>query len=111
MNFAKRLWNDDLGFVISAELVLVATIMVIGLIVGMATVRDQVVQELGDVADTIGSINQTYSYSGVEGHSSSTAGSERLDLLDMCDNIDNLDNDSDEPGCIEINDIFASPEG
>lgn len=81
----SRLWNDEAGFVISSELVLVATILVIGMIVGLTTVRDQVVQELADVAGAISDVNQSYSYSAVIGHTSSTAGSDFVDLVDFCD--------------------------
>ena len=80
-----RLWNDEAGFVISSELVLVATILVIGMIVGLTTVRDQVVQELADVAGAISDINQSYSYSAVRGHTSVTAGSDFIDKQDFCD--------------------------
>lgn len=61
---AQSLWRDESGFIISAELVLIATILVIGLIVGMSEVQHAVVAELNDVADAIGSANQSYSYSG-----------------------------------------------
>lgn len=84
-NLVLRLWSDDAGFTVSAELVLIATITVIGLIAGLATVRDQVIQELGDVAIAIGQINQSYSWSAVTGHSSSTAGSFFSDQPDYCD--------------------------
>ncbi len=94
-----RLWSDDAGFVISTELVLVATILVLGVIVGLTTVRDAVVQELGDLALAIGSINQSYTFSGVTGHTSSTAGSLFVDLEDFCEGTDNADA---EPGCITV---------
>lgn len=81
----RNLWNDEAGFIVSAELVLIATIMVIGLIVGMATVRDQVIQELADVAQAISNVNQSYSWSGVTGHTSSVAGSSFDDTTDFCD--------------------------
>jgi len=84
-NVFTRLWNDEAGFVISSELVLVATILVIGMIVGLTTVRDQVVQELADVAGAISDINQSYSYSAVTGHTSQTAGSDFIDKEDFCD--------------------------
>lgn len=58
------LWKDDAGFIVSAELVLVATILVIGLIVGLSEVQHAVVSELNDVADAIGELNQSYSFSG-----------------------------------------------
>jgi uncharacterized membrane protein YkgB len=61
----RNLWNDEAGFIISAELVLVATIVVIGLIVGLVMVRNQVVQELADVAQAIGNLSQTYCFPGI----------------------------------------------
>jgi uncharacterized membrane protein YkgB len=64
-NCFARLWDDEAGFIISAELVLVATIVVIGLIVGLVMVRNQVVQELADVAQAIGSLSQTYCFPGI----------------------------------------------
>lgn len=66
-----QLWNDENGFVISAELVLVATILVIGLIVGLAEVQNAVVNELNDVGDAVGSLNQSFFF---HGHSSNSGG-------------------------------------
>ncbi len=60
----KQLVNDESGFIVSAELVLIATILVIGLIVGMVEVQSSVVQELNDVGEAIGRLNQSYYYSG-----------------------------------------------
>jgi len=60
------LWADEAGFIISAELVLVATIVVIGLIVGLVVVRNQVVQELVDVGQAFGAMSQTYAYAGTK---------------------------------------------
>ena len=34
MKLLRRLWTDEAGFVVSTELVLVATVLVIGLLVG-----------------------------------------------------------------------------
>ena len=85
MKMASKLWMDEAGFIVSSELVLLATIVVIGIIAGMTTVRDQVVTELGDVADAISEVDQTYSYSGVVGHSASTAGSSFNDEFDFCE--------------------------
>jgi hypothetical protein len=88
MQMLRKLWKDQDGFVVSTELVLVATILVIGMVVGLATVRNAVVQELGDVALAIGNINQSYQYGGVAGRafSSETAGSFFDDSFDFCDN-------------------------
>jgi hypothetical protein len=105
-----RLWNDEVGFVISFELMLVATILVIGMIVGLTTIRDQLIQELGDVAAAIAGVNQSYSYAGVTGHFSSTAGSNFTDLIDACQNAITDDFANQEPMCIEL-DRPATPEG
>jgi Flp pilus assembly pilin Flp len=81
----RQLWNDEAGFIVSAELVLIATIVVIGMIVGLTAVRDAVVTELADVAGAIGCLNQSYSYGGVSGHCAATVGSFFSDHLDFCD--------------------------
>lgn len=101
MKMLHQIWKDEAGFVVSTELVLIATILVIGMVVGLATVRDAVVQELGDVALAIGSINQTYSYSGVNGCLSGTAGSVFQDEIDACAG-DNTDTANQPPTPIVI---------
>ena len=78
----KRLWNEEVGAIVSAEIMLVATILVIGAIVGLKSVRDSVVTELADVAQAIGNVNQSYSYSGVSGHHAFTAGAAFTDNAD-----------------------------
>jgi hypothetical protein len=53
------------GFIVTIELLLLATILVIGLIVGMTTVRDAVLTELADVSNSIGALNQSFTVSAV----------------------------------------------
>lgn len=84
MKTFTRFWADECGFVVSSELVLIATIAVIGLTAGLTTLRDQVAQEMGDVAQSISVSNQSYSFSGVTGHSGSSAGSRFGDTQDFC---------------------------
>ena len=55
----KRLWSEETGAIVSAEIMLVMTILVIGVIVGLKSVRDSVVTELADVAQALGNIDQT----------------------------------------------------
>ena len=100
MKALHRLWADEAGFVISAELVLVATILVIGMVVGLVTVRDAVVQELADVAGAIGNVSQSYEYTQVTGHTSATAGSHFQDELDYCDV--NNDIGGDGAQCVHV---------
>ena len=85
MKMMKKLWNDEAGFIVSAELILIATIAVIGLIVGLAAVRDGITSELSDVAGAIQDVNQSYSIDGVVGHSANTAGFDYIDETDFCD--------------------------
>ena len=72
MKLLKALWNDEAGVIISTELILVVTILGIGLVVGLNTLRNDVVTELADTAQAVSNIDQTYSYSGTSGHSPST---------------------------------------
>ena len=85
MRSLQRLWADEAGVVISAELTLIGTILILGMIVGLATLRDHVTQELADIAGAIGDLNQSYSFSAITGHQSSVAGTDFLDHGDKCD--------------------------
>ncbi len=85
MRVFRKLCSDDAGFVISAELVLVSTIVVIGLIVGLTSLRNQVVQELVDVGQAIGSMSQTFALSGTKKCGvGMTDGSYYRDKVDFC---------------------------
>jgi len=85
MKLVNRLWSEQDGAIVSAELVLVASILVIGVIVGLKSLRDSVVTELADVAQAIANVDQSYSYSGTSGHHGFTAGGFFSDLPDFCD--------------------------
>ncbi|MBX3414548.1 MAG: hypothetical protein KF708_17810 [Pirellulales bacterium] len=85
MSAIRRLWNEEDGAIVSSELVLVATLLVIGVVTGLSSVRTAVVTELGDVADAIGAINQSYSFGGTTGHHSATSASAFTDAPDACD--------------------------
>jgi Flp pilus assembly pilin Flp len=83
----NRLWNDEAGFVVSAELVLVATICVLAMVVGLSEVALNVSNELEDVGAAFGSLNQSFQYKGIQGHNGyNTVGSSFLDFEDFCDN-------------------------
>lgn len=93
----NQFYNDETGFVLSAELILVATVLVIGMIVGLSEVQHSVTAELNDVADAVGSVNQSYYYSGFAAYKnfggfmntgmvkSTTTGSAFIDFGDDCD--------------------------
>lgn len=88
----RQLLNDEAGFVVSAELILVATLTVVGLVVGLAEVQHSLVSELNDVADAIGSLNQSYAFTGFTSRKEDGSvkafsnGSFFVDTADACDN-------------------------
>lgn len=53
---AHALLRDEEGFVITIELILIATIVGIGSIVGLTTLRNAINSELADVSDAIESM-------------------------------------------------------
>lgn len=78
----QQLRDDDAGFVLSAELVMVGSVLVIGLVVGLASVQEAVIGEYQDVAGALRGLDQSYAYHGMHGcgcspcsYSSWTAGS------------------------------------
>lgn len=73
----KKARNKKSGFIVTAELLLITTILVIGLIVGMVTLRNSMNAELEDVAEAIGDLNQSYNFMGllVDNGTGATAGS------------------------------------
>ena len=83
----SRLWKDEAGFVVSTELVLVATMLVMAMVVGLESIRDAVTTEMADTASAIAQIDESYSYSAVTGHASSVAGSGFVDLVDFCNDV------------------------
>ena len=54
----KKLLDDENGFVLSIELVLIATILCLGMMVGLSEVSRAVTNELVDVANAYNSMNQ-----------------------------------------------------
>jgi Flp pilus assembly pilin Flp len=89
----RRFWKDESGFLVSAELVLLATICVIGLLVGMCEIQWAVVGELNDVGDAIGALNQSFLFTGFTalkdqggtGFKSQVFGSIFIDTVEECD--------------------------
>ena len=85
MHLILSFWNDEAGFIVSAELVLISTIAVLAMVVGLSEVARAINQELDDVAAAFGSINQSFRYQGLTGHGGVSNGSSFHDQLDFCD--------------------------
>ena len=86
----KKLFNDESGVIISAELCLVLTICVLSLVVGLNEVAKAVTTELNDISNAIGALDQSYYFSGFH----STSGQKKIafsygsffqDGVDDCD--------------------------
>ena len=54
------------GFIMTSELILLVTVMVIGMIVGLVTMRDAATAEMEDVAEAIGQLDQSYAFNGLK---------------------------------------------
>jgi hypothetical protein len=64
---SRALWQDEAGFIVSAELVMLGTVLVVGLIAGMACIQDAVIGEYTEVAGALRGLDQSYSASGMHG--------------------------------------------
>ena len=115
----KRLWLDEQAFVASMDLILISTILVLGLIVGLVSLRDQIVQEFGDMAVALGNLNQSYSFAAVTiadpNGDTVVAGSSFIDQADFCElgtTEGSGDNDpaGQPPACIDVT-VAATTEG
>ncbi|MBB1383753.1 hypothetical protein H5071_17870, partial [Shewanella sp. SR41-2] len=73
------------GFVMTSELILLSTVMAAGLVVGLTTMRDSVTAELEDVAEAIGSLDQSYAFDGIINaeNTAEISGSGFIDAVDV----------------------------
>lgn len=98
-NLFNQLINDEAGFLVSAELILVSTIAVLSLVVGLSEVSMSINSELNDVANAFGSINQSFCFKGVSGCKGKSTGTSYADQVDDCDNNSIIcDNGADPEG-------------
>ena len=87
----NALFHDEAGFIVTAELVLVASLLTIGLIVGLNEAQHAVVAEFNNFSDSMSRVNQSASSSGFSasrknsGQKSSTFSFLWADRSDNCD--------------------------
>jgi Flp pilus assembly pilin Flp len=89
-----KLYRDEAGFIVSAELAIVATIAVLAMVVGLSEVAYNVNEELEDVGSAFGNLSQTYQVQGTSGHKGCTNGSSFYDVPDFCDGQGDINCDS-----------------
>ena len=87
----RRLATDEAGLILSAELVIILTVAVLGMVVGLVSVQHAVLSEFADLGLAFQSLNQSYgtpSYRGCwkwwGGRTSWYSGSSFIDLYDGC---------------------------
>lgn len=84
-----NLMNDESGVIISAELILVLTLAVLAMVVGLSEVAIAVNNELNDLSNAFGALNQTYAFTGFRKFgfkmTSYFSGTCFYDMIDDCD--------------------------
>lgn len=92
----KSLWIDECGVILSSEIVLIGTILVLGMIVGLVELQCTIIGELSDLSSAFGNLDQSYQTSGFASHKgygqtkSRTHGAQYNDRPDTCDCDSNL---------------------
>lgn len=71
----KKLFDDEGGFVVTSELILIATIVCLGMVVGLSEVSHAVSGELVDMANAYSRLNhgRRYHHLGWSDHSGNDA--------------------------------------
>jgi Flp pilus assembly pilin Flp len=63
-----RLWRDDEG-IVALEYLLVATVVGLGLVVGLAALNEALTAELTELSNAILALDQSYAFVGFKAHS------------------------------------------
>ena len=62
--FLRKLWADDCGAVMASELLFLYTMLVVGTVSGLTAMRQAMVSEMVETANSLLALNQSYSFSG-----------------------------------------------
>jgi hypothetical protein len=80
MPLLRKLWEDDCGGgLLSAELLFLYSTLVLGTVSGLVAMRQALLSELTESAQSVLALNQSFSLSGQSSCQSSTAGSSASD--------------------------------
>jgi hypothetical protein len=60
MNLLKKLWRDRRGEVTASATILLYSVLAIGAITGLVVLRNQIVQEFGDLAVAMRNLDQSF---------------------------------------------------
>lgn len=87
----QLLLRDESGFIFSSELVIIATLMICGAVVGFVSIRDSLVLELHDVSEALGAVSQSYNITGIRKGRSDGGFHARCSGAGFNDDADNCD--------------------
>jgi len=117
LNQLRTFGRDETGTLLTMELILTATIVSIGAIVGLTSLRDAVSQEFGDMSAGLASLDQGYGVGAIAKADTidnvrfdlSVAGSNYADLPNFCEPSE-LDPIGGEPMCMQISSVAPTDE-
>ena len=78
-NLIHTWWHDDDGAIIAAEFLFIATILIIGIVVGFANVRDAINTEFSELANGFLALSQGFLISGQSGCCAASDGTQAID--------------------------------
>lgn len=101
LRISSNLLQDQSGLAFSSDMALFATVLVIGLLAALASVRDAVICELSDTGGFVQDVSQNYEVSGLGGPSVQSSGMSFNDGLDPGDDSEDVSGQADN--CIGFN--------
>ena len=109
-HLATQMWQEEEG-VLTFEWILLITVLVIGIVSGLTAVRDAMISELGDVAEAMISLDQSYTIDNplnLDVHTTDTSGGSDSGYIDVSGGFNHCDRVSipDQDGNTDCDDGF-----
>ena len=100
----RKLWLDEGGAVITPEITILGTVIVLAVAVAMQGAADAVNSELADTGAAIGNLDQGITIGSSIGHASAKDGWSFTDAPDFCDGADSGAG-GDSSRCLQFIDV------
>jgi hypothetical protein len=65
LNLMQQLWQDDCGGIITAEYLLLGSVLTVGTVSGMTAMRDATVEEMRESGNTVRAVREHYTPSDI----------------------------------------------
>jgi Flp pilus assembly pilin Flp len=76
----SRLWADERGAILSIEFLTLASVLVLGLVVGLTSLRNAITVEFQELSNALLALSQGYSVGGLTGCCAFVQGSQAIDV-------------------------------